>query len=971
MKLFLKNRVKILISTIFLLMLCGSSLQAQKGEGDFDFMAQTDIGTNSLYLYWFFDDASLQPDQIEVWVQKGVFYNVSDMDDPELFTTLQPDQWRGEKGMFEAVIEHSFETGYYTFYLSFANAGTIKISNASPVSFFNSDPMGFLEFTVVPEEKAYVGQAYNSNVVAFDPEDQTAEIAYQLISKPDGMDINENTGEITWTPEKKGVFEVWIQAYSKNNPDVFGEHYFYLNVFSCQEPAVLSGTITDSKDNPVSMGYIQLFPENFKDNPDNHDPYYAIVENGSYTVEVDEGKYYFVFQDMYGYYEYYPGTFDIESAELIEVACGDNLTYDMKLTEYKNSVMYTVTGSVKAENGDPAAYMNVMFEAVFDDEHGRYAMFNGFTDEEGNYEIQLPDAYKYIAYVDAYWDPATGISKTLYYNQTYKRSEAEILELTGNLEGIDFIISNESEFKYYTVSGNVSTKDGTPVQHATVVFEGLYDSYGERYPYFGNQAYTDYEGNYSIQLPELFEYKAYVVTKNSYLYKPLYYNQTYNYEEAEVISLTADREDIDFVLEEPDFNMYKLSGKVTREDGTPIEGAMVMVEGFNDSPDYYYNRFSEAISTDSEGYYEIELPEIFKYIVYAFDYSLYDRYKSMMPLYYNQTYNPEQASVLELKGDLTDIDFVFGDGPEEYKSSISGKVVDESGNPLEGIYLMAYNVSTDNINPDGSMYDGWAAISDNTGEFKLMSLYPGSYILLAVPKTLDNIPGFYKEGSTVVMNWDEATIIDVEEDENVTAIEVILGTMEGAANEDKGLYQLSGTVKAISNANPQERHSVAGAVVYIQDSEGNMKTYATSSNDGSFNLKNLPNGSITLKVDKLGYQPYSKNISLDETLNFDAGEILLTPEPVSLNDGNTKIASVEAFQNPAKEKLNVSFESRTNNVQISLINSVGKMVWTSPVKTVRGSNNITLDVNGFANGAYFVVIDNGAYSTAYPVTIRR
>ncbi|MFH1051088.1 MAG: carboxypeptidase regulatory-like domain-containing protein [bacterium] len=970
MRFFLKNRVKTLLSVLFLLLLSNINLTAQKGGGDFDFMAQTDMNANGLYLYWFMEDSDIVPTQVEVWVEKGVFYEVSEMKDADVFTVLSPDQWTAERGMYQAYVEHEFESGYYTFYISATMSnGTVKKSNTSPVNFNSTEPGRYLEFTTVPAEKAVVGSNYSETVVAIDPEDANAEIEYALISGPAGMEIDKTTGVISWVPDKKGTFEVWIQAYSLNNPDVFGEHYYYLTVFSCQNPAILSGTITDSQDNPVSMGYIQLISENYMENPDNPDQYYAIVENGSYSVEADEGKYYLVFQDMYGYYEFYPGTFEIEKAELINVACADNLTYDMKLTKYKNSVMYTVTGSVKTENDDPIPYTNVMFEGVFDDEYGKSAMFNTITDEEGNYEVQLPDAYKYIAYVDAYWDPTTGISKTLYYNQTYKRSEAEILTLTGDLDGINFVISGNNDFKYYTVSGNVSKEDGTPVENATVVFEGLYDDAGQRYPYFGNQAMTDENGNYTLQLPELFNYKAYVVTSNNWLYKPLYYNQTYNYEEAEVITLTADREGIDFVLSEPDFNMYKISGKVTREDGTPIQGAMVAVEGFNDSPDYYYNKFSEAISTDSEGKYEIELPEIFKYVAYAFDVSLYDRYKCMMPMYYKQTYNPQEATILELSGDLSDIDFVFGDTPSDSKSSISGKVVDEEGNSLEGIYLMAYNVNAENTDPNG-MYDGRATISNESGEFKFMSLKPGSYVLLAVPKTLDNVPGFYKEGSTVVLNADEATIIDVAEDESVSGITVILGALGEIQNADKGLCQVTGRIKAQSSYS-QERISVSGAVIYIENSEGKIQNYVTSNIDGSFNLKNLPNDNLTIKVEKLGYQTYTKNISFDETQNFDVGEILLTPEPLSVKDGKTYISSVISYPNPAKDKLNISFESRTDNVQISLINSVGKMVWTAPVKTVRGSNNITLDVNGYASGAYFVIIDNGSYSTAYPVTIRR
>gem|GEM_PF-4097039 len=970
MRFFQITRIKVLFTLLLMMLLSNGFALAQK-EGDIQFMAQADYELSELYLMWFMNDPAQTPVEVEVFVQKGVFYDISEMSNAEQFAKLTKDNWTAERGMYQAVVGHNYTSGYYTFYLSVTlSDGTVQKSNTSPVSFSSVEPDRFLEFTSTPIEKATVGTEYNYTAVAFDPEDVDAEIEYYLISGPANMQIDQTTGKLTWTPEKKGSFEIWIQAISKNDPDVYGEQYFYITVFSCKIPAIISGNITDKDNNPVTSGYIQLFPTDFMEKPDNEWQAYAVVENGKYSLEADEGAYYMVFQDMYGYYQFYKDATDIEKAELLKVNCEQNLKIDMKLTNYKNPILYTVKGKVTDEDGNPLSYISVYFEGLIEDNNqGRNAFFYGFTDEDGNYEVQMPDAYTYIAYVDTYWDPVTGISKTLYYNQTYKRTEAEKLVLTGDLDNINFVIGKQQEFKYYTVSGNVSKEDGSPVENASVVFEGLYNAAGEKSPYYGNGAITDAQGNYSLQLPELFEYKAYVVTKNSYLYQPLYYKQTYNYEEAEVISLTADRTGIDFVISEPDFKMFKVSGTVSREDGTPIAGATVIFDGFNDDPGFYYNRWGESVATDKDGKYEIELPEIFKYIAYAFDASLYDRYKCQTPLYYNQTYNPDQATVLELKEDLTGIDFTFGDSPDEYKSSITGKVVDEGGNPLEGIYLMAYNVDTPN-DPSGGMYDGWATMSDQNGDFAFISMAPGHYVLLAVPRTLDNAPGFYKEGSTVVMSWEEATVIEVKENEKVSDIEVILGIMGEAKNSDLGLCQITGSVKAVSNIN-QEKSAVSGAVIYIQNSEGKIQKYATTSNDGSFNLKNLPTGNLILKVEKLGYQTFTKNLKFDETQNYNAGEILLTPEPLKVNDGKSGISSITSYPNPAKDKLNVSFESRTENVQISLINSVGKMVWTSPVKTVRGSNNITLDVSGFANGAYFVIIDNGTYSTANPVTIQR
>ncbi|MFC2130675.1 carboxypeptidase regulatory-like domain-containing protein [Bacteroidota bacterium] len=965
MNVLLRNKFKTALTVLLTLLLCSPAVSALDRE-DIQFMAQADQNNNGVSLLWFITDEDMTAEEVEVWMEKGIFHDIEDMENPENIATLTEDDWESKSGTYQSFLEEEFETGYYTFYLSVTMTdGSVQTSNVSPVSFYNWNRQ-FLEFISVPENTAYAGEEYIYKAVAVDKEDEEAEIEYSLMEKPEGMSINESTGEIFWTPEEKGNFEVWVHAESKNNPDVVGEQYFYLQVYACQNPAEVSGEIIDSEGNLVDNGYIQLLPEDFMDKyGENYETYLAKVENGKYSVEADEGNYYMIYQDMYGYFQFYEDAFEIEDAKLISVECGDEITANMTLIEQKSSQYYTVSGSVTMEDGTPVVYVNVSFEGTWaEGGQKKEIFFNTYTDENGNYSIELPDGFTFIAYASG--DPTNGLIRPLYYNQTYNRNEAEEILLTGDRDEVNFILDPNQGYNFYTVSGNVSSSGGTPVAEAIVIFEGsVEDEWGWNHLYNMRRLITDADGNYSVELPDVYEYRAYVVTAGNKLFKPLYYNQTYNPEEAEVIILTEDRTDIDFVIEEPDFVYYTVSGKVSREDGTPIEGAMVKFDGFNEDPDVYYNQWCQAVTTDSEGNYEMELPEIFKYVAYAFDNNFEDRNGCRMPLFYNQTYDPEEAELIELTGNRDDIHFVFGDRPDDYDASISGTVENEDGELLEDVYLMAYLVDTDDN--DEFFFDGRASVANESGEFKFMSMMPGSYVILAIPKSLEYLPGFYKENDIAVLNWDEATVIEVAEDEEVTGIQIILGTMD----EVIGLCQVNGKVKAKSSSYGQEDAAVTGAVIYLEGSDRKVKKYSTSNNDGSFNLKNLPNGDFILKVEKVGYQPYTKNITFDEDQSYNVGEILLTPEVLAVDDYNSVDIKLSTYPNPATDKMVVSFEGFEGSTSISLINTSGEYVLTETNETMSGSNNFTLDVSELANGAYFVVISNGVYSNAYPVTIQR
>jgi protocatechuate 3,4-dioxygenase beta subunit len=704
-------------------------------------------------------------------------------------------------------------------------------------------------------------------------------------------------------------------------------------------------------------------------NEENINSYYSGVINGKYSVEVDEGEYFVVYQDKYGYYEFYENAFDWETATTIPVNCEDKIKLNMNLSEEMSTELFTVSGNVSYDDGTTASYEQVFFEGTGPmGGREKMIMMSTMTDESGNYSMELPNGYTYFAYIEGEWDPVTGIQRVLYYNQTYNRKDAEKMILESDLSGINFIIEKGGNYTFYSVTGNVSMADGQPVMGAMVSFEGFYDVDYGRGNYFFNSVSTDSSGNYSIELPDIIEYRAYVTSPYVKLYRPLYYNQTYNPEEAEVLKLTGDLSGINFVIEEPDFKMFKVSGKVTNSDGEGISGAMVNFDGFNDAPDYYYNRWSESVSTNEDGYYEVVLPEIFKYIASAYQPFNGDRWKCIQPMFFDQTYNPDQATIIELTSDRNDINFKFGADENGFKNSISGTVVNSQDELIQNVFVMAYLIGSQN---DEFYFDGRASMANSNGEFKFVSLNPGKYVFFAVPKELSYLPGFYIENDFATMNWDQATIVELSDESEITGIKIKLSAMD-TKELDGGIIQANGRVQTVKNQNSQERNAVSGAIVYLESNEGKVQQYSTSNNDGSFNLKNLPSGNFKLKVEKIGYKAYSKNITFSGNSYYDLGEILLMPEVLSKDDDKSySMINIKVSPNPVVDNATISFEGIAGKAVIKLINAKGQQLISNEIITINGSNNHTLSLSELANGAYFVIVDNGGKSFAYPIVIKR
>src|SRR5262249_5985964 len=129
---------------------------------------------------------------------------------------------------------------------------------------------------------------------------------------------------------------------------------------------------------------------------------------------------------------------------------------------------------------------------------------------------------------------------------------------------------------------------------------------------------------------------------------------------------------------------------------------------------------SRTVSTDSDGRYELTgLP--------AGRYTIRVTRSGYLPLRYRQRRPLEEGKPLQLldRQTLDNVDFSLA-----RMGLISGRVVDEFGDPIEGVNVMALRLMFFNGRRQFVPTSGGPSLrTDDAGQYRLLGLEPGSYLL--------------------------------------------------------------------------------------------------------------------------------------------------------------------------------------------------------------------------------------------------
>lgn len=394
--------------------------------------------------------------------------------------------------------------------------------------------------------------------------------------------------------------------------------------------------------------------------------YYSTMtdDSGSYRAPLRNG-FYNIYVSARGYLDYSKYSLNI---------AGQVVTKNISL-----SPTAVVSGNVSNLSGVPIISANVLLCDTLG-----YWWQSAYTDNDGNYFINItsPGSYKVEAQAQGYM--------LQWYNGKEDAAKADVIKVADANEtsGVNFSLTRGG-----IISGRIVNSSGQPLANATVVvYDTLY--------YWVSNVYTDDNGEYQAAGLKTGKYLVYASLSN---YIGSWYDGQSSFETATRVPAILNRTtpNINFTL----VRGSTLSGNVANKTYGPIGSAYVALL------DTSLNYMNYAY-TDYEGDYSMTGIRAGLYYVMA-------QASGYGQRWYNNATSVDSATIVPIGSEenVTGIDFNLPRG-----ALISGKVMDENGDPLPWADVSAISV-------DGS--ESMFTFAQSDGTFLISGLTFPSYFVSA------------------------------------------------------------------------------------------------------------------------------------------------------------------------------------------------------------------------------------------------
>jgi len=238
-----------------------------------------------------------------------------------------------------------------------------------------------------------------------------------------------------------------------------------------------------------------------------------------------------------------------------------------------------------------------------------------------------------------------------------------------------------------------------------------------------------------------------------------------------------------------------------------------------------------------------------------------------------------------------------------------------------------------------------AQIQSN-GAYTIYNLPPVEMDFMAFEDDeLDYAPTYYD----TTIYWQHAiTLIPTT---NLTNIDIKVKRIN---NSGGGMRHISGTITAETDV-----VGLSDAFIYAKI-ENQFKNYDISGANGYFYVDSLPDGSYSLVVDRMGYLPYTLNISLTGS-SIDNLIITLIRYTGLTNISNELPLnySLSNYPNPFNPSTNIIFDIPVqDNVKLSIYNLLGQEVKVLVNEKLNaGKYKLEFNASDFASGIYFYKLE--------------
>ena len=383
-----------------------------------------------------------------------------------------------------------------------------------------------IAFSNKPSGSAYVDENYyyDANVTTNSDDN----VVFALGNAPEGMTIDESTGEVNWVPETKGRYTFNIKAYLENNPSVIVSKTYNIMVYQCRVNGVLILNVVDENGDPIEYGKCEIYA--------NMDERYGVdslvyqdegnIKDGYLFIGLDAGEYYLYLNglnDLF-YDEWYEDKNSYEDADSVEIGCGDSTVITVVVKRIVKIKEYYITGRV-IDAGDEThiAYAGITFFG-YDPLNGDKKNYTTHSDYNGLYSIKLPENYVYKAY--AYITDSINAENNYlpqFYNDADDPLTATMLSFEdSDINGVDFLLTTGPDYDN-AISGAVVDIEENPIGNSFVVAYIIKNvPWGEQELYIGRTQITNSRGEFTIENLHPGQYVLFVYP-GSYEFAPGYY----------------------------------------------------------------------------------------------------------------------------------------------------------------------------------------------------------------------------------------------------------------------------------------------------------------------------------------------------------------------------------------------------------------------------------------------------------------
>lgn len=393
------------------------------------------------------------------------------------------------------------------------------------------------------------------------------------------------------------------------------------------------------------------------------------------------------------------------------------------------------------------------------------------------------------------------------------------------------------------------------------------------------------------------------------------------------------------------YRSYKVSGTVKDALlGDGIGGARV---------DFIGQLAHETVFTNTQGVYNVNLPDDKKYIARA--YVPLD--KNYIPQYFDGVTNITESTPIILSGDQPNINFQLSQKIVA-QNRIFGSVTNDLGDKIPAYVVLLYITKQG----QGGLYDAitYDAV-ESEGTFEFTSVPSGYYVILAVPDPEDYAPGYYKSNSIAVKSWLGATKIQVESATQSGAHRVQVKKLpleviaKGKISGDVFIY--TGSVGGGKGDVPMAKKQVSGAMTFTVDENDKVRKYDFSDNKGGYTMQNLENGDYTIVADKVGYEMYEKTITISDINPEISLEIPLNSYIDAVFDKFEGVLIAGIFPNPNNGSFSINTpDGNYSEMEFDVLDLTGKQIISG--KVIPGDNS-KVNLEGITSGSYYLRLKSG------------